>query len=198
MSSPSNWAALEDFGTLFLYFWHRDFPLGPETAVGARRADWTIHIGIAVRNIATLMGFVTRFERGQRKDAVLRSTAGDEIAIEWEWKDVWGNELEKLKNHKTWSREKGTDRLLRYCVFISYSHTKNLSKSFEHVAGQWEDAKYPLLLILIEYNTSKKTSTHREFKRMHMSSFGTEGRMDLRVAPALPWDVEFSAMWFTK
>ena len=94
MSSPSNWAALEDFGTLFLYFWHRDFPLGPETAVGARRADWTIHIGIAVRNIATLMGFVTRFERGQRKDAVLRSTAGDEIAIEWEWKDVWGNELE--------------------------------------------------------------------------------------------------------
>ena len=196
MSSHSDWAALEDFATLFQYFWHKDFPLGPETAVGARRADWTIHIGIAVRNIATLMGFVTRFERGQRKDAVLRSTEGDEIAIEWEWNNVWGNELGKLKNHRTWSGVKGTDRLIRYCVLISYSHTNDLSKAHDHVAEEWQDAPFPLLLILIEWNASKKTSTRREFKLLHMSSFDSQGRTDLRVAPALPWDVEHSAKWF--
>lgn len=196
MTSPSTWATLQDFATLFLYFWHRDFPLGPETATGASRSDWTIHIGIAVRNIATLMGLVTRFERGRRKDAVLRGSAGDEIALEWEWQDVWGNELEKLKNHKTWSWEKGTERLIRYCVFISYSHTDNLSKSYEHVAETWKGAHYPLLLILVEWIDSKKYSSRRDFKRLHMCSFNSDGRTDLRIAPATPWDAEPTAGWF--
>ena len=52
------------------------------TATGARRIDWTIHIGIVVRNIGDLMGLLTRFETGGRKDAVLRSGEGDEIAVE--------------------------------------------------------------------------------------------------------------------
>ncbi len=98
VQTPSNqsWATLEDFATLFQYFWHRDFPIDEKRAVGARRADWTIHIGVVVRNIADLMGLVARFERGKRKDAVLRSTEGDEIAIEWEWEDIWG-ENDKLR-----------------------------------------------------------------------------------------------------
>ena len=91
----SKWASPEDFATLFQYFWHRDFPID-QIATGAKRTDWTIHIGVVVRNIADLMGLVTRFERRGRKDAVLRSAGGDEIAIEWEWGGVWGNELDKL------------------------------------------------------------------------------------------------------
>ena len=106
MSVEESWASVEDFATLFQYFWHRDFPMDAKKAIGAGRADWTIHIGIVVRNIADLMGLVTRFERGGRKDAILRSTEGDEIAIEWEWDGVWGNELEKLKHHKVWSIRK--------------------------------------------------------------------------------------------
>jgi hypothetical protein len=54
------------------------------------------------------MGLVTRFESGKRKDAVLRSAEGDEIAIEWEWGGVFGkaNELKKLKDHKVWPEGK--------------------------------------------------------------------------------------------
>ena len=89
MPLPVQWATPEDFATLFQYFWHRDFPIDPK-AVGAKRTDWTIHIGVIVRNIADLMGLVARFETGGRTDAVLRSTEGDEVAIEWEWGGVYG------------------------------------------------------------------------------------------------------------
>jgi len=105
MPLPANWATTDDFATLFQYFWHRDFPLDI-SATGAKRTDWTIHIGVAVRSVADLMGLVTRFEARGRKDAVLRSTDGDEIAVEWEWEGVWGNELDKLKNHKVLSIDK--------------------------------------------------------------------------------------------
>src|SRR4030042_5987281 len=91
------WASPEDFATLFQYFWYRDFPMDAKIAIGAGRVDWTIHIGVVVRKIADFMGLVTRFEEGGRKDAMLRSTDGDEIAVEWEWGGVWGNELEKLE-----------------------------------------------------------------------------------------------------
>ena len=96
------WASPKDFATLFQYFWHKDFPIDKE-ATGAKRTDWTIHIGIIIRNIADLMGLVTRFEAGSRKDAVLRSKEGDEVAVEWEWQGVWNaNELDKLRKHKVW------------------------------------------------------------------------------------------------
>ena len=58
-------------------------------AIGARRSDWTIHIGLVVRAVSDLMGLIPRFESGNRKDAVLRSGEGDEIAVEWEWNGVW-------------------------------------------------------------------------------------------------------------
>ena len=105
MSLPPHWATIEDFATLFQYFWHRDFPIDDKGATGAHRTDWTIHIGVVVRNIGDLMRLVTRFERGGRKDAILRSADGDEIAVEWEWGGVWGNELRKLKNHEVWRKD---------------------------------------------------------------------------------------------
>jgi hypothetical protein len=81
MPLPKDWATLEDFAALFKYFWHRDFPIDSKS-IGARRIDWTIHIGLVIRNIADLMGLTTRFERGGRRDAVLRSFDGDEVAVE--------------------------------------------------------------------------------------------------------------------
>jgi hypothetical protein len=76
MSLNEKWASPEDFATLFQYFWYRDFPID-QISTGAKRTDWTIHIGIVVRNVADLMGLATRFESGGRKDAVLRSRDGD-------------------------------------------------------------------------------------------------------------------------
>ena len=98
MPSQKSWATPEDFATLFQYCWHRDFPIDPQQ-IGAKRADWTIHIGIVVQNIADLMGLYARFETGGKKmDGVLRNADGkDEVALEWEWDGVEGNELKKAK-----------------------------------------------------------------------------------------------------
>lgn len=193
MPLPVKWAIPEDFAALFQYFWHRDFPID-EMSTGAKRTDWTIHIGIIVRNIADLMGLVTRFERGGRKDAVLRSADGDEVAIEWEWGGVWGNELDKLKHHKVWSKDKGKERLLKYAVFITYTHTPNIDKVCNHVAEKWKGAEYPLLLILVDLEESKKFSTGKEFRNIQMSLFDSTGRSELRTAPAFPWNIE-SSRW---
>ncbi len=187
------WASPEDFATLFQYFWYRDFPMD-EAAIGALRVDWTIHIGIVVRNVADLMGFVTRFERGGRKDAILRSTDGDEVAIEWEWGGVWGNELQKLKDHKVWSGVKDRERLLRYAVLIAYTHPPNIQKVYDHVMKKWEEgegARWPLLLILIDLIEVPKSkfSMGKEFKNIQMSVFHKGERRELRSAPALPWEV---------
>ena len=188
------WASPEDFATLFQYFWHRDFPMDTKKAIGAGRVDWTIHIGVVVRNIADLMGLVTRFEEGGRKDAMLRSTEGDEIAVEWEWSGVLGkaNELEKLKKHKVWSKEEGSKRLLKYAVLITYTHTYNIDKVYERVLTEWKEAPWPLLLILIDVEKSKKFPMGKEFKNIQMSIFN-EGekvkRRELRSAKAFPWEV---------
>ena len=194
MPLPAQWAISEDSAILFQYFWHRDFPID-QRATGARRTDWTIHIGVVVRSLADLMGLVTRFERGGRKDAVLRSTEGDEIAVEWEWGGVWGNELEKLKHHKVWSSDKGIERLLKYAVLITYTHTPNIQKVYNHVMNEWEGAPWPLLLILIDLEESNKFFSGEEFKNIQMPVFDSNGRRSLRVAPAFPWNVE-SSRWY--
>ena len=166
-----------------------------EGAVGARRADWTIHIGLAVRSIGDLMGLATRFERGGRKDAVLRSRDGDEIAAEWEWRGVWGNELCKLREHNVWSPPpKDPNRLLKYGVLIAYAHTPNISKVCEHVREEWHNARWPLLLILIEIEDTKKFAMGRDFKEIRFSVFDTDGQKILGSAPAFPWNVD-STRW---
>ena len=188
MMIKESWASPEDFATLFQYFWHRDFPID-QKSTGARRSDWTIHTGIVVRNIADLMGLGTRFERGGRKDAGLRGTEGDEIAVEWEWEGVWGKEIEKLKNHKLWSYDKNSERLLKYAVFITYTDTPNIQKDYNHVMEQWEGAKWPLLLILIDHVESKEYHTRKKFKHIQMSLFNKGKHRKLRSAPAFPWEV---------
>lgn len=195
MPLPACWATPEDFAALFQYFWNRDFPIS-ETAPGAKRVDWTIHIGVVVRNIADLMGLVARFERGGRKDAILRSGYGDEIAVEWEWGGVWGNELDKLKHHGVWSKDKNTARTLRFAVLITYTHTPHIVNVYAHVTQRWQDAAWPLLLILIDVAGSKKFSSGKEFNNMQMSVFDADGPKELRTAPAFPWKIEGSR-WYS-
>jgi hypothetical protein len=194
MPLPTNWATPEDFATLFQYFWHKDFPIDP-LSPGAKRTDWTIHIGIIVRSIADLIGLVARFEAGSRKDAVLRSKEGDEIAIEWEWQGVWGNELEKLRTHKGWSPIKGITKPLKYGVLISYAHTSNINKDCKHIEEQWGTAPWPLLLILVDTEKTKKYRSGREFKNIQMFIFDKDGYRKIREAPAIPWHVE-RTRWF--
>ena len=198
MALSEKWASPDDFATLFQYFWHRDFPIN-QTAIGARRADWTIHIGIVVRNIADIMGLWARFEHGSRKDAILKSGVGDEIAIEWEWKDTWYQELKKLEEHNVWTNpdntEPGIKRLLKYGVLITYAPTTDITNVYAKVAESWGKAKWPLLLILIDYKKSNKFSSRRKFNDLQMSVFDGKTRKELRVAPAYPWEVSGTRMY---
>jgi hypothetical protein len=192
MALDEKWATPEDFATLFQYFWYHDFPID-QKAIGAHRADWTIHIGIVVRNVADLMGLVTRFEHGGRTDAVLRSTDGDEIALEWEWGGVWYNEIKKLREHKIWSTNKTSERLLKYAVLITYTHTPNIEGVYKHVEEKWAGAKWPLLLVLIDVRKVAKAtlSIGKEFQDIQTSIFDGNGRRKLlRKAPARPWKVD--------
>ena len=189
MPLPIQWSTTDDFATLFKYFWHRDFPTN-NVSVGARRVDWTIHIGLIVRTIGDFMGLATRFERGGRKDAVLRSREGDEITIEWEWDGVRGNELGKLKNHKTWAPSEYKPKGLRFGCLVSYAETSDLESSRQYVEKAWEGAQHPLLLILVTYDFSKKFRTHRDFKDMEFLVYGPDGIRDLGSVPAAPWNLE--------
>ncbi len=156
--------------------------------------DWTIHIGVVVRNIADFMGLVTRFEEGGRKDAMLRSTDGDEIAVEWEWGGVWGNELEKLESHIVWSKGGDKERLLKYAVLITYTHPENIQRVYGRVLEKWQGAHWPLLFILIDLIENKKSkfTMHKEFQNIQMSIFSNSTkveRKELRSARAFPWEV---------
>ena len=181
------WASIEDFATLFQYFWYRDFPIDQKSK-GAHRVDWTIHIGVVVRNVADLMGLVTRFEAGGRKDAVLRSADGDEVAIEWEWGGDWDKELKKLKEHKKlWPKNKEG---LKYAVLITY--TDNIDNSHKRAEAEWKDARWPLLLILIKVNEvpRKELTSRRKFEEIQMFQFDNNKPGELlRTIPALPWNV---------
>jgi len=188
MALLPDWASLEDFATLFQYFWHRDFPLG-QGSPGARRSDWTIHIGVAVRSVGDLMGLVTRFEIGGRKDAVLRSSDGDLVAIEWEWEGVRGNELSKLKGHKVFSVGKDDAHSLSYAVLIAYSDSEGVERDLEYVRTEWEGAPWPLLLIIIDWSITKALSSGRDFASLTLYKFYADRGEQLRKVPALPWNL---------
>jgi len=174
-----------------------------QRSTGARRIDWTIHIGIVVRTIADLMGLVTRFEYGGRTDAVLRSTEGDEIAVEWEWGGVRGDESENLRDHPVRNVEEGKERLFRYGVLITYTHTPSIEWAYSHVMEVWNErnggkgARWPLLLILIDVVDSK-LPMGRDFNNMNMFIFDAsvaasgQTKQPFRVAPAFPWNVTCS------
>lgn len=203
MVNTDIWAKPEDFATLFQYLWLRDFPID-QKATGAFQSDWTIHIGVVVRSIADLMGFVARFESGRRTDAVIRSTHGDEIAIEWEWEyledvlkrnsryDVLDSdshhiELRKLKNFIPRPKNKET---ISYAVLITYTHTNEIREIYSLIAEVWEKAKWPLLLILIDCDKNEKFRFKRKFKNINATLFKGKDFYELRTSKAFPGDVD--------
>lgn len=190
---PNCWATPEDFATLFQYFWHRDLPIDLKST-GAKRIDWTIHIGIIIRSIGDLLGLVTRFESGGRKDAIYRSVAGDEVVLEWEWQGIEGqNELDKLRKHNTYGRDGYNHKSLKYAVLVTYIEEGKLKEILNKVSNSWNDANWPLLLILIESQKTKRFTSRRAFNNLKMYLFDKGGDCKLlRDAPAMPWEVDCS------
>ena len=123
-----------DFVTLFNYLWYKDFPV-TETAGLANRANWTIHMGLVIRQCASLMGARALFESGGRTDAVVQYCEKDILTfVEWEWKrahtDI--NEIEKLYSKAGQAA---------FQTFIGYSRVEDIQKALDQTLNTWNDAK---------------------------------------------------------
>ena len=168
-----------DFICLFNCLWYRDFPV-TETHDLAGRTDWTIHLGLVVRQCATLLGARALFEQGGRTDAVLRYPDGDTLSfVEWEWKrahtDI--NEISKLLER--------ADQAV-FQVFIGYSRVEDIALALERIHTQWQDATKPLMVFLVTYKLSGRS---RHFMELQTYMFARGKYKKVRVQPALPWKV---------
>jgi hypothetical protein len=179
---------LRDFATIFAHAWYRDFPIQPPVRIKAQRADWTIHIGVAVRATADLLGLFSHFESGGRTDAILRDrTKAPVAAFEWEWIRLGKktNELEKLKRA---SRDPKF-ACIQFAAFITYSRESEAEENLARVLKSWEGAAVPLLLTAIVFQWKDK---RRVFKRMTFHEVHDGAAQLLRDQPAYPWEVKGS------
>ncbi|WP_281881506.1 hypothetical protein [Pseudomonas atacamensis] len=168
-----------DFITLFNCLWYRDFPVSEVHAL-AGRADWTIHLGLVVRQCSTLLGARALFEQGGRTDAVIRYSDTDTLSfVEWEWKrahtDI--NEFSKLLQK--------TDGAV-FQTFIGYSRVADLKATIEQIGKHWRTASKPLITFLITYEVSGRS---RRFKELQTYMFAKGKYKKVRSQPALPWEV---------
>lgn len=191
---------LTDFSTLFAHMWYRDFPLQRSLREKAQRADWTTHIGIAVRSAADLMGLFTHFESGGRTDAVLRDAKGAVAFLEWEWDavhrgDTVVNEFNKLKDHCTGDPEVRFAGLIGYARETSpcdkLNYTKRSTKVLESYVTRWTGELPPLLLVVVHFEWRGKPRGRR-FINMTIDEVRGGSRYRLREQPAYPWDVSGS------
>ncbi|WP_033033052.1 hypothetical protein [Pseudomonas kilonensis] len=146
----------------------------------AGRTDWTIHLGLVVRQCATLLGVRALFEQGGRTDAVIRYNDQNTLSfVEWEWKrahtDI--NEFSKLL-HKT-------DGAV-FQTFIGYSRVTDLKITIEQICNHWQTADKPLIAFLITYEVSGRT---RRFKELQTYMFAKGKYKKNHSQPALPWEV---------
>jgi hypothetical protein len=195
---------LSDFATIFAHMWYRDFPLQPLFREKAQRADWTTHIGIAVRSSADLMGLFTHLESGGRTDAVLKDNEGKPVAaLEWEWSALQRGpevitEFNKLKTRCTEPTFQGT----RFACLIGYTrsgaaardrddYTKRSAMMLDGYTEGWHGGLPPLLLVVVHFEWKGKQKG-RQFVKMTMDVIEKGRRRQLREQPAYPWEVPWS------
>lgn len=168
-----------DFIAIFNGFWYRDFPAPRQKYVA--RSNWTIHLGLVIRECADLLGYYASFESGNRTDAVIHDRNDKLIAnVEWEWIQPFRekvNEIEKLVN---------SSHLVNFSVFISYCDYRFLKQSLERVDTIWAEAETPLVLFLVMFEQRKK---ERNFCELVTYYFWNGKYKKLRSQPALPWEV---------
>jgi hypothetical protein len=191
---------LEDFAAIFAHMWYRDFPLQHSMHEKAQRADWTTHIGIAVRSTADLMGLFTCFESGVRTDAILRdNTKAAVAALEWEWAALHSGkvtEFRKLINLCADSKYKG----LRFAGLILYgriggaNYTARTQAVLEEYEKSWPRDLPPLLLAVIYFQGIGKevARQRRQFQDMEFCEITAGRKKLLRQQPACPWSVQGS------
>jgi hypothetical protein len=181
---------LHDFATIFAHAWYRDFPIQKTYRDAAKRADWTIHLGIAVRSTAELLGLFSHFESGGRTDAVLRDASKNAIAaLEWEWTRLQRQpkELRKLKDNCTKKEFTG----LRFACLIGYSKEHEAATDLAWVEPKWDGVPIPLLLVVIHFRWKLD---QRHFTKLTLHRIQNGKAVLLREQPAYPWEVK-GARW---
>lgn len=168
-----------DFVTLFNYLWYKDFPVTETTGL-ANRANWTIHMGLVIRQCASLLGARALFESGGRTDAVVQYSDNDVLTfVEWEWKrahtDI--NEIEKLRSKASQAA---------FQTFIGYSRVEDVQEALDRTLSTWTDAESPLIYFLITYDVVKGS---RHFNELVTYQFTKNRYKKIRSQPALPWMV---------
>lgn len=171
-----------DFICLFNCLWYQDFPALEGEFIN--RANWTIHVGLVIRECAKLMGARALFEQGGRTDAVLQYMDKKKLSyVEWEYiqanKDTV-NELDKLlvKNNDCY-----------FSTFISYCQSKNTHLVVEKAKNKWIKADNPLIMFLITYEQQPGKRNGRNFAELR-TYFLSNGKCKcVRIQPALPWNV---------
>ncbi|EQB0441292.1 hypothetical protein ACYAE2_002304 [Pseudomonas aeruginosa] len=168
-----------DFIALFNCLWHRDFPVSIDEPI-ASRSDWTIHLGLIVRQSATLLGARALFEFGGRTDAVLRYPGGEYLTfVEWEWVQAHSgiNEFKKLKDR--------ADQAV-FQTFIGYTRLDTLQKTLSAIESEWSQCAKPLLAFIITYTVAGRK---RCFESLDTYYFARGKYRRVRRQPALPWMV---------
>jgi hypothetical protein len=195
MAKNSN--RIHDFVTIYSQMWYRDFPLQRSFSERAQRADWTTHIGVAVRSTADLLGLFTRFESGGRTDAILRDNQDKAVALlEWEWTAIHRenetiNEFEKLKGRCLQRDLKG----VHFAAYIGYfrSDTDYAARSASKLSAYtkcWAKADLPpLLLVLVNFEWKGATKGGRKFTNLTVDRIKGGRKTRLRKQPAYPWEV---------
>jgi hypothetical protein len=190
---------LTDFATIFAHMWYRDFPLQRSLREKAQRADWTTHIGIAVRSTADLMGLFTCFESGVRTDAVLRDTNGVVAALEWEWSALHSGKVNEFKKLAQLCGDSNYN-CLRFAGLVVYGrkggtdYSARTEKVLEQYEKEWSKDLPPLLLVVIYFEGIGKNERlqRRQFQDMEMYEIAGGTKKLLRRQPAFPWDVSGS------
>jgi hypothetical protein len=168
-----------DFVTLFNYLWYKDFPVDKNNGL-AKRANWTIHMGLVIRQCASLLQARALFESGGRTDAVVQYSDEEILTfVEWEWSrahtDI--NEIKKLR---------GKASQAAFQTFIGYSRIDDIQAALDQTLHTWVDAESPLIYFLITYDVEKGS---RHFKDLVTYQFTKNRYKKIRSQPALPWMV---------
>jgi hypothetical protein len=190
---------LTDFATIFAHMWYRDFPLQRSLREKAQRADWTTHIGIAVRSTADLMGLFTCFESGVRTDAVLRDTKGVVAALEWEWAALHSGKVNEFKKLAELCGD-SKFQCLKFAGLVVYGrkggsdYSTRTEKVLEQYERDWPKVLPPLLLVVIYFEGIGKDERlqRRQFQDMEMYEIAGGAKKLHRRQPAFPWDVSGS------
>jgi len=174
-----------DFICLFNSLWYQDFPV-TENDPPVNRSNWTIHIGLVIRQCAKLLGAHAFFEQGNRTDAVIRYPEEPQqilTNVEWEWTAAHQprvNELDKLRE------ESG---IPYFSTFISYSRKEHLAEVLQRAETIWQDAEKPLIFFIVTYSMNGR---NRYFEELQTYFFSNNRFKKIRSQPALPWMVRRS------